>query len=120
MVFNLDKAKPICPQIYEQFCLEIAKGNIKPDEKLPSVREVALMAAVNPNTVQKAFEMLEGSELVYSLRGSGWFASDKKEDAKKIVDELIKSKTAQYIESMRAFGLDNAQIKKYVKELANE
>lgn len=120
MVFRLDKAKPICPQIYEQFCLEIANGSIKPDEKLPSVREVALMAGVNPNTVQKAFETLQASMLVYSLRGSGWFASDNKETAQKIVDGLIKEKTAQYFESMRSFGLDDAQIKKYVEVFANE
>ena len=116
MVWKLDKAKPICPQIYEHFSIEIAKGDIKFEDKLPSVREIALEAGVNPNTVQKAFEMLENSALVYSVRGSGWFVSDNKSATEEIVNNLIKEKTEQYFEGMRAFLLSDEQIKKYVEE----
>ena len=59
MQWTLDKSRPICPQICEQICLAVANGEFAAGEKLFSVREVALMLGVNPNTVQKSFEELE-------------------------------------------------------------
>ena len=65
MSWQLDKNRAICPQICERLCVEIANGTLKPNDKLASVRELAIRAGVNPNTVQKAFEQLEQDELIY-------------------------------------------------------
>ena len=97
LVWELDKTRPICPQICEQLSVMIAAEEFKPDEKLLSVREVAVKAGVNPNTVQKAFEQLEGQGLIYSVRGSGWFVGADTESAKNTVEELKYSKTKDYI-----------------------
>ena len=51
---TLDKKRPICPQLCEQICVNIACGRYKEGERMPSVREMALEAGVNPNTVQHA------------------------------------------------------------------
>ena len=117
MSWKLDKNRPVCPQITEQICVKIASGEFVAGEKLPSVREVALEAGVNPNTVQKSFEQLEQSGVIYSVRGSGNFVSNNISIAKQSAVEIITQKTASYIEEMRRLGLDNAQILKYIEEL---
>ena len=76
MGWNLDKKRPLCPQICEQICVLISKGELKPGERLMSVREVAVSASVNPNTVQKSFEQLEQRGVIYSKRGSGWYVAE--------------------------------------------
>lgn len=116
MAWNLDKNRPICPQLEEQICVMIAKGELSFGDKLFSVREVALEAGVNPNTVQKAFEGLEQSGLIYSVRGSGWYVGDSKSVAEEIVRLLIKNKTKEYFSEMEILGLDTESTKEYIKE----
>ena len=116
MNWQFDKEKPICPQIYELICVQIASGRFETDQKLPSVREIAVTAGVNPNTVQKAFEKLEASGLTYSVRGTGWFVADNKDAANEIIKNLISEKTVQYFESLHSFGMSDGEIKKYVEE----
>ena len=69
----LDKKRPLCPQLCEQICVGIACGKYIEGERLPSVREMAIEAGVNPNTVQRAYETLETKGVLYSVRGSGWY-----------------------------------------------
>ena len=75
MHWELDKNRPLCPQLCEQVCTHIALGHMTPGEKLPSVRELALSAGVNPNTVQKAFAELDRAGLIVSYPGRGCFVS---------------------------------------------
>ena len=116
MRWKPDKNRPICPQIEEQICVTIASGELKADDKLLSVREVALEAGVNPNTVQKAFEGLEKEGLIYSVRGSGWYVSDSTEKAKELTKQIIETKTKAYFNDMKLLGLSMEEIKEYVKE----
>ena len=116
MDWKLDKNRPICPQIEQLICVSIAKGEFLNGERLLSVREVALKAGVNPNTVQKAFDGLERQGLIYSIRGSGWYVGDSKQTALEIVDGLIMQKTEDYFNELKILGLDSEQIKNYVKE----
>ena len=116
MKWTLDKSKPLCPQICEQVCLKIALGEFTPGGKMFSVRETALLAGVNPNTVQKAFEVLEQDGILYSVRGSGWFVSEDIAKAKETLDNLVYEKTQAYFESLIALGMNSEQIKNYVKE----
>lgn len=116
MDWNLDKGRPICPQIYEQLSALIACGNIKPGERLLSVREVALEAGVNPNTVQKSFEQLESAGIIYSVRGSGWFVGDDIQTAKKSVSDMAHKRTSEYFGSMKNLGFDADAVKNYVRE----
>ncbi|MBR2715522.1 MAG: GntR family transcriptional regulator [Ruminococcus sp.] len=120
MKWTLDKIRPLCPQLCEQVCLHIALGELKAGEKMYSVRETALIAGVNPNTVQKAFEKLEQDGILYSVRGSGWFICDDTKNAEKTLKNLIAEKTSDYFEALRSLGMNDSQIKKYVKEWENE
>ena len=84
MNWLLDKKRPICPQICEQICVMIARGDYKPNERIPSVRDIAVEAGVNPNTVQKALDSLENDAVLHSVRGAGWYVGDNTQKAKKI------------------------------------
>ena len=121
MDWILDKKRPICPQLVEQICIRIASGEIGAGDRLQSVRDVALSAGVTPNTVQKSFEQLEQTGVIYSIRGSGWYVSDDIHIAQEILSDLISTKTKAYIKDMRALGRSDNEIERSVKEeLANE
>jgi len=65
---------PIYEQMYENIRRLILEGHIKEDEQLPSIRELASLLTVNPNTIQKAFKQLEQDGYIYALQGRGNFA----------------------------------------------
>ena len=116
MDWKIDKNRPICPQICEQLCLQIAGGKFAPTEKILSVREIAVAAGVNPNTVQRSLEDLERQGILYSVRGSGWFVGEDVTLAKQILADILAQKTADYFASMSLLGMDEAAVKNYVKE----
>lgn len=116
MEWFIDKSRPICPQISEQLCLRIASGMFAPHEKILSVREIAVVAGVNPNTVQHSLEELERRGILYSVRGSGWFVGEDITLAKEVFAGILAQKTADYFASMGILGMDTAAVKEYVKE----
>ena len=116
MKWELDKKRPLMPQICEQLCVRIACNQIKPGERLLSVRNLAMEIGVNPNTVQRCFETLEEQKILYSVRGSGWFVAEDTAPCKEILQRLIREKTEDYFTAMRALGLGVEETKQYVKE----
>ena len=117
MKWTLDRSRPICPQICEQLCASIASGELVPGDKLLSVREVALLAGVNPNTVQKSFEELERRGVIHSVRCSGWYVNENTDAAAEEVSSLRRKKTEEYVAAMRQLGCDGNEIIKYIEEL---
>lgn len=71
MAWNLNSDRPIYAQILEIIQMRIVSGIYRPGERIPSVRELAAEAGVNPNTMQKALSELERSGLVIAVRTSG-------------------------------------------------
>ncbi|MBQ6196875.1 MAG: GntR family transcriptional regulator [Lachnospiraceae bacterium] len=110
MQWMIDKERPICPQINEQIAARIALGEFLPGERLSSVRDVAVAAGVNPNTVQKAFESLEAEGLIYSVRGSGWFVADAADKAQKKLQDLAEAKTLKLFQSLKTLGYTPQQV----------
>jgi len=74
MEFNNNKA--IYLQIAEYVCEQILLGKWKADEKIPSVREMAIEMEVNPNTVMRTYELLQGKNILNNKRGIGFFLAD--------------------------------------------
>lgn len=116
MEWKLDKNRPICPQLCEQLCAQIAAGELKPGQKLMSVREAAVAAGVNPNTVQRAFEQLEHQGVLSSVRGAGWFVSKDTEPARDMRQTLVQEKLAAFFGEMTCLGLTPEETKKLVEE----
>ena len=120
MDWKLNKSLPLIPQISERLCLAIACGEFKPNQRVLSVREVAVLAGANPNTVQHAFENLESKGVLYSVRGSGWFVCEDTSSATAVLENIRKEKTLAYFESMQALGLTVEETKEYIKEWSYE
>jgi DNA-binding transcriptional regulator YhcF (GntR family) len=68
--------KPIYKQIVEHFYSNILMEKWKEEERVPSVREVAVLMEVNPNTAMRAFHELQESDILYNKRGVGYFVSE--------------------------------------------
>ena len=81
MAWNLDSDRPIYAQLLERIQLQIVSGIYGPGDKLPSVRDLAAEASVNPNTMQKAFAELERSGLIETKRTSGRFVTEDNSDS---------------------------------------
>ncbi|MBP0956598.1 MAG: GntR family transcriptional regulator [Oscillospiraceae bacterium] len=77
---DLQSRTPIYEQLYKRVVELTVKKQLRPGDKLPSVRELAKALGVNPNTVSKAFQNLERDGMIYSLPGRGSFISDKNGD----------------------------------------
>lgn len=75
MQFN--DTQPIWLQIYDYACREIAAGRWAEQERIPSVRDLAVTLQVNPNTVMRAYDKLESEGLILTRRGMGFFVADK-------------------------------------------
>ncbi len=120
MEWRLDKDRPICPQIEELIAAGIARGEFAANERLLSVREVALQAGVNPNTVQKAFSELERDGLIFSRAGSGWFVAEDTGRAVRQVEELARTRTKDYVSGMRALGKARPEIIRMIEEVSDE
>ena len=116
MVWNLDKSRPICPQLCEQLCAQIAVGDLIPGQKLMSVREMAVNAGVNPNTVQRAFEQLEQQGVLYSVRGAGWYVAEDPHAARDMQSALANAAVKEFLDKMAALGYAPEEAKTMVKE----
>ncbi|MBQ1389122.1 MAG: GntR family transcriptional regulator [Clostridia bacterium] len=73
---NYRSGEPIYMQIYNEVIKEISLGLLIPQEKLATVRELASELGINPNTVSKAYQLLESNGYIYSVVGKGSFVSD--------------------------------------------
>jgi len=110
MAWNLDSDRPIFIQILERIRIDIISGKYQPGEKLPSVRELAAEAAVNPNTMQRAFAELERGGLVHSQRTSGRFITEDKDMIENLKQDIAKEKIEVFLESMRQIGYNKEEI----------
>ena len=109
MPWDLDNERPIYLQLMEKIQQDIIAGIYKPGDKLPSVRDLALDAAVNPNTMQKALSELERSGLVYSQRTSGRFITEDEKMLKQMKTELASEHIKDFFEKMRQLGFQEEE-----------
>lgn len=124
MPWNLDNDRPIYLQLMERIQHDIISGVYKPGDKLPSVRDLAVEAAVNPNTMQKALSELERCGLVYSQRTSGRFITDNTDMLKEMRTELAREHIQNFFEQMRKLGFSDKDtlemIRNTIKGVYNE
>lgn len=120
MPWNLDNDRPIYLQLMERIRQDIVAGIYSPGDRLPSVRELALEAAVNPNTMQKALSELERNGLVYSQRTSGRFITEDKEMLKQLKEELAAEHIQQFLEKMKQLGFENKETLTMIQTILKE
>lgn len=120
MSWNFSDDKPIYLQLMEQIQLQIICGVYKAGEKLPSVRDIASEASVNPNTMQKALTELERTGLVFSKRTSGRFITEDVQMIKDIRNDLAKDQITTFFKNMERIGYTHEEIVELVKNISKE
>ena len=118
MPWNLDSS--IYLQIIERVQMDIITGRYQPGDKLPSVRDLAQEAAVNPNTMQKALSELERSGLIYSQRTSGRFITEDKELIHQMKKELAAAEVSAFVAHMKQLGITPEEIRQLLAETIEE
>ncbi len=120
MPWTLDNDRPIYLQLMERIQMDIVAGRYHAGDKLPSVRDLALEAAVNPNTMQKALSELERSGLVYSQRTSGRFITEDESMIRKMKRELAHGHIIEFIEKMRQLGFSESDTIALIQDVIKE
>ena len=120
MPLNLNFDRPIFVQIIEHIENDIVTGNYNSGDKLPSVRDLAAEAGVNPNTIQKALSDLEQTGLVHSERTSGRFITEDENMIKDLRTALIDMEIEDFFNNMKRLGFDEEQIIQLVEQFANK
>ncbi|MCI9646066.1 MAG: GntR family transcriptional regulator [Lachnospiraceae bacterium] len=110
MPWNLDSDRPIFIQIIDRIQADIIAGCYQPGDKLPSVRELAQDASVNPNTMQKALSELERTGLVYSQRTSGRFITEDREMIRALREQQGQQIALHFLENMKKLGYGKDEI----------
>ncbi len=104
MAWNLDADRPVYTQLVERIQMQIVSGHYSPGEKLPSVRELATVAAVNPNTMQRALSELERTGLVITQRTNGRNVTEDEELIQNIRNKLAKELMTDFFGKMTELG----------------
>ena len=110
MAWQLTSDRPIYNQIIEKVTLDIVSGVYSPGEKLPSVRDFASEAGVNPNTMQKALAELERNGLVASMRTSGRFITEDNTLIQQEKERLATETVSAFVEQMKRIGMEATQV----------
>lgn len=104
MSWEFQSDRPIYAQLMEQIKRRIITGIYPPGEKMPSVRELAAEASVNPNTMQRAFAQLEQEGLLYTQRTSGRFVTEDQQRILEMKTEMADELAKRFLEDMEQLG----------------
>lgn len=120
MNYIFDNERPIYIQLVEMIRIDIVSGKYKKGQKLPSVRELALIMKVNPNTMQKALVELENEKLIYTERTNGKYVTENENLIEKVKKELAQEKVNNYLNSMKSIGISYDSAVKCLQELGGK
>lgn len=104
MEWSFQDGLPIWQQLYETLRREIAIGGYAPGSKMPTVRELAAQAGVNPNTMQRALSQLESDNLVITNRTAGRTVTEDRQILENVRRELAKRQIQTYLQQMALLG----------------
>lgn len=120
MSWKLNPDRPVYVQLIERITTDIIAGIYPPGSKLPSVRDLAQTAGVNPNTMQKALSEMERTNLVYSQRTSGRFITEDLSMIDDLKTELASEQIKEFLEKMEKIGLSKEDIIGLINKVSEE
>ncbi len=120
MPWDLKSDRPIYTQLVEQIELMIFSGIYPPGSKLPSVRDMAQVAAVNPNTMQRALVKLEEDGLIVTHRTSGRSITEDGDMIKMAKTKLAEEQVAEFLEKMQKLGFDQKDVLSVITNMLEE
>ena len=120
MSWNLNSERPIYAQIMERITMDIISGIYAPGAKLPSVRDLAQEAGVNPNTMQKALSELERTGLLFSQRTSGRFITEDLAMIEKTKEDLASIQIKEFLEKIEHIGFTKESTIQLIEKMRSE
>lgn len=119
IVIDYSDKRPIYEQVVEKFRMLILNGILEADEKIPSVRNLAVDLSINPNTIQRAYTELERSGFIYSVKGRGNFVSANKAVLEQEKEKMLAT-LKNVMRSCREAGILFEDVEKCVKDIYGE
>lgn len=120
MAWQMNSERPIYSQLYDKLLVRIVCGIYKAGNRLPSVRELAAEASVNPNTMQRAFAELEHSGLIVTQRNSGRVVTGDMTKIEAARHQLALTQVNSFIANMRELGYSDLEIMELIKSIVHE
>ena len=105
-----DDRLPIYRQIILQFSRAFVRGDIKPGDRIPSIRELSVLLKVNTNTIQRVYQEMERDRLISSKRGTGYFFTEETDMMENTRKSLAHDSLKRFVEEMRAIGCADRDI----------
>ena len=115
MPWNMSSERPIYLQLVDRIKRQIAAGTYSPGDRFPSVRELALEAAVNPNTMQRALSALETDGLLITSRTAGRSVTTDEEMISMMKEQIATEEYERFYRSMKELGYDDKGIQQFIK-----
>ncbi|MBR6254495.1 MAG: GntR family transcriptional regulator [Clostridiales bacterium] len=120
MPWAFKENRPIFQQIYDMIVIRILNGTYPKGGKLPSVREMAEEAGVNPNTMQRAMSQLEDTGLAITNRTSGRVVTTDEELLKKIRREYAAAAAEEFLQEMKKLGISQEDAVSLIQDIGGE
>ena len=120
MPWAFKENRPIFQQIYDMIVIRILNGTYPKGSKLPSVREMAEEAGVNPNTMQRAMSQLEEKGLAITNRTSGRVVTTDEELLKKIRREYAAAAAEEFLQEMKKLGISQEDAVSLIQDIGGE
>lgn len=122
LLIDYKDRRPIYEQIVEKFQQMILCGVLEPDAAMPSVRSLAMELSLNPNTIQRAYQELEKSGYIYSIKGKGSFVNDvsiiqKAADSKKAE---IQNEMLQLVKGALSVGITRQDLTEMLENILRQ
>ena len=116
MTIDFQPDKPIYQQLLDRLSSEIVRGDRKPGDKLPSVRDYAIESGVNPNTMSRTYKELEMMGIAETKRGQGTFVTEDRERLEQLRDELKAKNIESFVRQMKDLGFSTDEMIEGLKQ----
>lgn len=114
--FEFDNERPIYMQLVQRLRVGIVSGELPPGSRLPSVRELAVRAKVNPNTVQRALGELEEDGLLFTERTNGKFVALDETHIRREKEKLARESLERLRRELKGIGMTDEEIRQFWEE----
>ncbi len=116
MAWSFNEHTPVWMQIADRLRNEIINGSYKPNEQIPTVRQLAVSAAVNPNTVQRALSALEDEGIIYSAGTVGRFVTDNEEILSAVRGKAVTELVKEFLKRAEEMSITPEELKELIEE----
>ena len=110
VAWSFENGIPIYQQIITELKMQIAAGTYQPDDRLPPVRELAMDAGVNPNTMQRALAQMEQEGVLYTNRTAGRHVASDPEKIRSLRRQIAEDEIARMFGKLQGIGMSKEEI----------